>query len=75
MKSNTKKKNRVVHPLFLIYNLEELARELGRSEEYLLTLKKGRRPCGVHFRHLASQALRRPESELFMEEKADANRE
>ena len=72
VKATTKKK---IHPIFELYSLEFLVEKLQRAEEYLVRLKYNRKSCGPKFRHHASNCLRRPESELFMEEKADDNRE
>ena len=67
MKAKTRK-GKPMHPMFKKYSLEKLSEKLDRSEEYLLGLKLGRRPCGDKFRHLATTALRRPEEALFNEE-------
>tara|TARA_R100001530_G_C4243627_1_gene135964 strand:+ start:354 stop:677 length:324 start_codon:yes stop_codon:yes gene_type:complete len=64
-KSLTKK---VMHPIFKLYAVDYLTRELEYSEEYLVHLKHNRRPIPDKFKRFASSVLHRPEEELFNEE-------
>lgn len=64
----TRTRERPHLPIFTLYTLEQLARLLGYSESYLLSVKLGNHPLRERFRSNASKILPESEETLFGEE-------
>ena len=64
-----------LQPLFKKHSIEEIHELTEYSLYYLLDIRSGKRPLTRTFKKLCTAVLNVPESELFMEEIADDNRE